>query len=104
MKDHLASSRDNGSTINMSQGDSLTIVLSYKEKGPEQTYWTFGDNFGYNASLNLESIAAIGGRRIMEFVASNCGTVEIALQQYPALALQTPANRTATFKLTLIVR
>lgn len=104
MKDHVASARDNGSTINMSQGDSLTIVLSYKESGPEQTYWTFGDNFGYNASLNLESIAAIGGRRIMEFVASKSGTVEIALQQYHVLALQTPSNRTATFKLTVVVR
>ncbi len=104
MKDHLASARDNGSTINMSLGDSLTVILSYKETGPEQTYWTFGDNFGHNTCLYLESIAAIAGKRVMEFVATNSGTVEIALQQYHVLALQTPTNRTATFKLTLIVR
>jgi hypothetical protein len=103
MNKHAASARDNGSTISMSQGETLTIVLPYKETGPDQTYWTFGETFGHNTSLNLESIAAIAGKRVMEFVATNLGSVEIALQQFHTVALQTPSNRTATFKLNVVV-
>jgi predicted GNAT superfamily acetyltransferase len=102
--DHYATVRNSESTINMTAGDTLMVVLPYKETGPEQTYWTFGDNFGHNTSLNITRIAALGGIRIMDFVATSVGTVEIALQQYHALAQQTPSNRTATFKLTVIVR
>lgn len=102
--DHYSTAKNNGSTINMALGDTLMVVLPYKETGPEQTYWTFGDNFGHNASLNITRIAALGGIRIMDFVATNLGTVEIALQQFHVLTLQTPSNRTATFKLTVVVR
>jgi hypothetical protein len=101
--DHYATVMNSGSTINMTAGDTLMLVLPYKETGPGQTYWTFGDNFGHSASLNITRIAALGGIRIMDFIATNLGAVEIALQQYHVLALQTPSNRTATFKLTVIV-
>lgn len=101
---HYASAKNNGSAIAMTVGDTLMLVLPYEEALPNQTYWTFGDNFGHIASLNITRIAALGGIRVMDFVATNLGTVEIILQQFRVLALQTPSNRTATFKLTVVVR
>jgi predicted secreted protein len=100
---HIANASDNGSTIKVSLGDTLTVSLPYETTVPRQTAWTFGDSFGFCQCLNMGTIGAKDGVRTMQFVASAIGTVDIELRQFRVLALRTASNITGSYKLTVTV-
>jgi hypothetical protein len=97
---HFASKSFNGSTITITKGDTLTVVLHYIAV---RTEWSFGDNFGYNKSLDLGTMEVKDGVRTMEFTAHSSGTVEISLELSSVLGFPGPSNVLDTYKLTVTV-
>jgi len=97
---HSVSKTANGTTLNVSTGDTITITLPYDDRQGRQTAWSFGDNFNYNTCLSLDIVACENGVRTMTFQARKVGVIQIAMHQFFVLGI---AENTVTDRFELTV-